>query len=138
VPCRFELRPSRWLIGAMLLLSVCAPLAVLVSAMPRWLAWPLAVFGIASGLRLAWREYTLPVLGVVLSADGAAAVDGVPVEGFRVDWRGMLAFVDWRDADGRLRRRSLWPDTLSSAMRRELRLAVRKRGDGQTPPSMAP
>jgi toxin CptA len=137
-PCRFELRPSRWLIGAMLLLSACAPLAVLVSAMPRWIAWPLAVFGVAAGLRMAWRESTLPVLGVVVDVDGMATVGGAPVDAFRVDWRGPLAFVVWRDSDGRFHRRSLWPDTLSSAARRELRLAVREGGDGQAPPSMAP
>jgi toxin CptA len=138
VTCRFELRPSRWLIGAMVLLSVLAPLAVLGSAMPRWMAWPMAVVGTAAGLRMVWREGTLPVLGVVVGADGVAAIGGTPVEVFRVDWRGPLAFVVWRAADGRLHRRSLWPDTLSSAARRELRLAVREHGDGQVPPSMAP
>jgi toxin CptA len=137
-PCRFELRPSRWLIGAMLLLSAFVPLALLASAMPRWIAWPLAVFGIAAGLCITWRESTLSVLGVVVDAEGRATIEGVSVDAFSVDWRGPLAFVVWRDVDGRIRRRSLWPDTLSTAQRRELRLAVRAGGDGQPPPSMAP
>jgi toxin CptA len=132
------LRPSRWLIGAMLLLSAFAPLAVLASTMPRWIAWPLAIFSIASGFCMAWRESTLPMLGVVVDADGRATIEGAAVETFRVDWRGPLAFVVWRDAGGRVRRRSVWPDTLSPAQRRELRLAARAVGDGQPPPSMAP
>jgi toxin CptA len=137
-PCRFELRPSRWLIGALLALSVLAPVAVLASAMPRWAAWPFAVFAVAVGLCMAWRESTLPVLGVVIDADGVATIGGGPVESFRVDWRGPLAFVVWRDPRGRFRRRSLWPDTLSPAERRELRLAARAGGDGHAPSSMAP
>lgn len=138
MPCRCELRPSRWLIGAMLVLSALAPIAVLASAMPHALAWPLAVFAVAAGLRMAWREHRLPALGVVIDADGRASIDGNSVDAFRVDWRGPLAFLTWRDADGRLRRRSLWPDTLPPASRRELRLAVPPDGDGQAPPSMAP
>ena len=122
----------------MLALAALAPVAVLASAMPRELAWPLAVFAVAAGLRMAWREHRLPALDVVIDADGLVSVNGTPVDAFRVDWRGPLAFLTWRDADGRLRRRSLWPDTLPPASRRELRLAVRPDGDGQAPPSMAP
>ena len=122
----------------MVLLSVLAPLAVLGSAMPRWIALPLAVFGTAAALHMAWRERVVPVLDVVVGTDGVTSIGGTPVEAFRVDWRGPLAFVVWRAADGRPHRRSLWPDTLSSAARRELRLAVSERGDGQVPPSMAP
>jgi toxin CptA len=138
VPCRFELRPSRWLIAAMLAMAVLASLAVLASAMPRWGAWPLAVSALAYGLFLAQREASRPVLALVIDGEGAAAVDGHRVEGLRIDWRGPLAFVSWFDATGRAHRHSLWPDALSPALRRELRLAVHKRSDGQTPPSMAP
>jgi toxin CptA len=137
-PCRFELRPSRWLIAAMLAMAVLAPLAVLASEMPRWGGWPLAVFAFVYGVCLARREALRPVRAVVIDGEGAAVVDGQEVEGLRVNWRGPLAFVSWRDAAGRTHRRSLWPDTLSPALRRELRLAVGERRDGQTPPSMAP
>jgi toxin CptA len=138
VPCRFELRPSRWLIGAMLAMAVLAPFAVLVSEMPRWAAWPLAACAAGYGAYLAWREAKLPVRKVVVGSDDVVTIDGVAVEAMRVDWRGPLAFIVWRDAEGRLQRRSLWPDTLSAAQRRELRLAVRAIGDGQSPPSMSP
>lgn len=137
-PCRFELRPSRWPIAAMLAMAVLTPFAVLASEMPAWGAWPLAVCAAAYGLYLARREALRPVQAVVIDGEGAAVVDGQRVEGLRVDWRGPLAFVSWRDAAGRTHRHSLWPDTLPPDLRRELRLAVRKRDDGQTPPSMAP
>ena len=138
VPCRFELRPSRWLIAAMLAMAVLAPFAVLASEMPRWGAWPLAACALGYGLFLARREASRPVQAVVIDGEGAAAVDGQAIEGLRIDWRGPLAFASWRDAAGRTHRRSLWPDTLPPDLRRELRLAAHKRSDGQTPPSMAP
>jgi toxin CptA len=137
-PCRFELRPSRWLIGAMSTMAVLAPFAVLASEMPRWVAWPLAACAAACGAYLVRREAERPVRMIVVDGEGQATVDGQIVDGLRVDWRGPLAFVAWRDAEGRVVRRSLWPDTLSAARRRELRLAVRPGGDGQSPPSMAP
>ncbi|NOT86650.1 MAG: hypothetical protein HOP03_00535 [Lysobacter sp.] len=137
-PCRFELRPSRWLIGAMLSMAVLAPFAVLASEMPRWAAWPLAACAAACGAYLAWREAKQPVLPVVIDSEGAATIDGQAVQMLQVDWRGPLAFVTWRSAEGRFVRRSLWPDTLSPAQRRELRLALRPGGNGQSPPSMAP
>lgn len=137
-PCRFELRPSRWLIGAMLAMTILAPFAVLASEMPRWAAWPLAACAAACGAYLVRREAKLPVWPVVIDSEGAATIDGHAVQALGVDWRGPLAFVTWRGGDGRLVRRSVWPDTLSPAQRRELRLAVRQGGDGQPPPSMAP
>ncbi|MEQ1511244.1 MAG: hypothetical protein ABL934_01040 [Lysobacteraceae bacterium] len=138
MPCRFELRPSRWLIGVMLVLAALAPFAVLVSEMPRWVAWPLAICAAVCGGYSAMREAKQPIWPVVIDSDGVATIDGEVVDALRVDWRGPLAFVVWRDADGRMRRRSLWPDALSATQRRELRLAVRSGGDVQPPPSMAP
>ena len=64
--------------------------------------------------------------------------DGLAVERFRIDWRGPLAFVSWRDGHGRTFRRSLWPDTLSAAGRRELRLAADRDDAGRRPGPMAP
>jgi toxin CptA len=122
----------------MLILSALAPVAVLASAIPRPVAWALTMFAVAVGIRLAWRENALPALGVVVDAEGRATIDDTPVEHFRIDRRGPLMFVSWRDADGRACRRSLWPDTLPSSLRRELRLAVRDAADGQVPPSVAP
>lgn len=137
-PCRFELRPSRWLVGALLVFSVLAPFSVLASEMPRWAAWPFAVIAMVLGLALAWREWGRPVREVVIDTSGNAMIEGVQVEAFRVDWRGPLAFLSWRDKGGTLQRRSLWPDVLGSALRRELRLAVDKADAVRSPGSMAP
>ena len=126
----------------MLALSMLVPIAVLASAMSHWVAWPVSMLAVVIGLRMAWRESAQPILEVVVDADayaeGKATIGGTPVDAFRVDWRGPLAFITWRHADGQRYRRSLWPDTLSSATRRELRLAVRAGGDGQARSSVAP
>lgn len=122
----------------MLAMAVLAPFAVLSSQLPHWLSWPLALLSIAIALRRARSEAGASVHAIVIDAEGVVSVDGQRVEAFRVDWRGPLAFVSWRNTEGRTVRRSLWPDTLTPALRRELRLAAVHRGDGQTPPSMAP
>ena len=137
-PCRFDLRPSRWLVGALLALAVLAPLSVLLSEMPRVLAWPLALLASVAGLLLARREWRRPRQPVVIDGEGRVTIDGIEARAFRVDWRGPLAFLSWRDPSGRLRRCSLWPDTLPPALRRELRLAADRldavRSDGPMAP----
>ena len=137
-PCRFELRPSRWLIGALLALGTLAPASVLLSEMPRPAAWPLALLALFAGLRAARAEARRPRQAVVIDGDGVAHVDGQAVESFRIDWRGPLAFLSWRDGEGRAQRRSLWPDTLAPALRRELRLATHRIDAGRAPGPMAP
>ncbi|MEE7566640.1 hypothetical protein HH297_09445, partial [Xanthomonas sp. Kuri4-3] len=60
-----------------------------------------------------------------------------PVAAFRVEWRGPLAQLSWRD--GRRRERLLfWPDTLPPAQRRELRLAAGAHAISSRPRQMAP
>jgi toxin CptA len=55
-----------------------------------------------------------------------------------LQWRGPLAFLRWRDSDGRMHRLAWWPDVLPVAARRELRLAALD-GAGAVPAaSMAP
>jgi toxin CptA len=53
-----------------------------------------------------------------------ATLDGQPIDNVRLQWRGPLAFLFWRDRQGRPQRLSWWPDTLPAASRRELRLAA--------------
>lgn len=137
-PCRFELRPSRWTTAALLALAALAPFAALQSAMPRAAAWPLAAVAAFLGLWLARREWRRPALAVLIDADGAAQVAGSAVEEFRIDWRGPLAFVSWRDRAGRRHRRGLWPDTLGPALRRELRLVADRADAGRRRDGMAP
>jgi len=137
-PSRFELRPSRWAIGGVLALSVLAPLAVFASEMPRACAWPLALLACAGGLWSVRTEARRPPRRLVVDGDGQATVDGVAVNDLRVDWRGPLAFVAWREASGRIARGSFWPDTLDAGGRRELRLAVDRIDAGRRAGRMAP
>ncbi len=136
--CRFELRPSRALAGALLTLAVLVPWATLSSDLPVWVGGPVAGLAVFCALGLAVRELRARAREVVIDASGGATVDGQAVEAFRIDWRGTLGFVSWRDASGRTHRRSLWPDTLSPALRRELRLAVPASGAVRGTDSMSP
>jgi toxin CptA len=125
VSCRLEWRPSRWLIGALLALGLLAASAVLASGVPRPAAWPLAVSALAYACWRAWRESRLPSHALFLPGNELpATLDGLPIEQARVQWRGPLAFLLWRDRQGRPQRLSWWPDTLPRPRRRELRLAA--------------
>lgn len=130
-PCRLELRPSPWLQAALLALSLLAPVALWLSEAPAVLAWPLGLMALAWGLWSIGRERRRPVHSLLLPAEGPVQVDGDAVEDFALDWRGPFAFLCWRDDRGRLRRRVLWPDTLTPALRRELRLAMEARRAGR-------
>jgi toxin CptA len=125
VSCRLDWRPSRWLIGALLLLAVLASVSIMASDMPQMTAWPLAIIALAYGgwqaraeSRKRHREFVFP------GNDLPVMLDGRPVEAVVVQWRGPLAFVSWRGRGGRRERLAWWPDTLSAARRRELRLAA--------------
>lgn len=108
--------------------AACAALGVLaayslsLSDLPAWLAWPCGVAATVRGAQLALRELARRPLDLIVTADASASVGGAPVQALRIRWRGPLAFLRWRDAVGRTRRRVLTPDVLSSASRRELRL----------------
>ena len=116
-------RPSRWVVAALSLLAALAPFAVLASDMPRVAAWPFAGIAAAAGVRAAMREARKPPKRLVLeSGTGRASLDGVALAGAALAWRGPLAFLRWRDADGRHGLLSWWPDTLPPAERRVLRL----------------
>ena len=120
---RIPWRPSRWVIGALLLLSVLAPFAVLASEMPRIAAWPLAAVAAIAGLRAARRETRRPPRQLELpAAQGRALLDGAPLATVVLSWRGPIAFLRWRDEAGRGGRLAWWPDTLPPAQRRVLKL----------------
>lgn len=105
--CPLEWRPSAWLVGALALLAVLAPLSVLASELPRPWAWLLAADAGGYGLWLAWREARRPRQQLQW-----------PMADARVAWRGPLLFV--RAPGAAL---SWWPDTLDAGQRRDLRLA---------------
>ncbi|WP_144898196.1 hypothetical protein [Luteimonas cucumeris] len=139
VSCRLEWRPSRWLVGAILLLGVLAMLSVLVSEMPRAWAWPLALLALGHATRSARNEARKPTQAWCWPGnDRPPTVDGDIANDLVITWRGPWAFVRWRDTRGRIRRQSWWPDTLPPARRRELRLAAAAAQTSPYGPSMAP
>ena len=122
--CRLEWRPSKLIVAWLAFLAVLSPVSWLYSALPRGLAWPLAVLAALYALRAAQRYRITPMQMLLVAAEGPLWVDGLPFEHWRLRWRGPLAFVSWKNEKGRACAVSFWPDTLSTAQRRELRLAT--------------
>lgn len=127
------------LVVILLLLAAAAAFAVLASEMPRAAAWPLALAALAWG---AWRARhearRRPCEIVIISGNGQSTADSRAIEALVVHWRGPLAFLHWRDQDGHIQRRVFFPDTLSAARRRELRLAAPRPVSAHGAASMAP
>lgn len=109
---------------------------VLACDLPAALAWPGALL-VAAGAGVQLRCYRrLPACVVEIApAAGIARCDGRPLQSLRL--RGPLAFVGWRQADGRRAWRLFWPGQLDAAQRRELKLALRRPAAAAGAPSMA-
>lgn len=137
LPLRLAWRPSILLQAALASIGVCACIALWLSELPpvaRICAMPLIV---AATLHRIAIERRAPMRELVIDAAGAAHLDGVVLDTPRLEWRGPLAILRWRD--GRRARRLLWwPDTLPQAARRELRLAASALVTRPPPDSMAP
>ena len=119
-------------------LAVFAPASLLASDLPRGWAWPLALMLVAWAAFNASRYRLQPTRKLLVPAGrGQARCDGMGMLGLRVAWRGPLAFLRWRDADGRVQRASFWPDTLDAPSRRELRLALLRMETARDAASMA-
>ena len=115
-------RPSRWVVWTLRSFGPLGAFSLLVSDLPLTLGWPAAAFVLAIAWRAARREARRPGHLLTIAADGRACLDGQPLDRARLQWRGPLAFLQWRDGR-RLRALSWWPDTLPPDVRRELRLA---------------
>jgi toxin CptA len=135
-PCRLEWRPSHWLIVSLFLLGALGACSALASEMPHVASIPLALFSSGHGAWLAAREARKPSRQLVWPFEGGPQVDGRPVDGAVLRWRGPLAFLQWRDRDGSVRRLAWWTDTLPGHARRELKLAAA--GSAGVASSMAP
>jgi toxin CptA len=110
-----------------------------MSEMPQSSAWPLAALSLGYGGLLARRQARMPDCRFVWAGDGHGPIthDGSVVEALSLHWRGPLAFMRFRGADGRIRHLSWWPDTLGTGMRRELRLALDRHAASRQPLRMA-
>ena len=124
MPSVFQWRPSRWVTVALVAMTAGAGLALLVSGVPAALKPPLIACTLAWGVLVAWREHRRPARVFVIRSDTTATLDTMPLDSYRVHWRGTLAFLHARDARGRAHRLAFWPDTLDAHGRRALRLAV--------------
>lgn len=138
-PCRLEWWPSRQVGALLVALALLAPFCLIQSDLPRGWAWPLACVALAASIGDARKYRRMPPRVLLVPAGrGAASCDGERIEALRLRWRGPLAFLDWRDAQGRRRRLALWPDTLDPAARRELELAMQRRQAAAGDASVAP
>ncbi|MFP7721483.1 hypothetical protein [Lysobacter sp. A3-1-A15] len=137
-PCRLEWRPSRWLLLALVLLTAGAAVSLLASDLPRTVAWGGALAALLYGLRVSRSELRRPPRLLVAPGDCTKwRIDGQPMPGLVLKWRGPLLFVHWRGPAGR-ERLAWWPDTLRAPQRRELRLAAPAPGTARDAGSMAP
>lgn len=136
--CRLDWRPSPQLALGLVVLGALAAFSALASEMPRGAAWPLAGLALMDGAWLGSRHRRQAGRVLRWVAGRPPELDGWPLRDASLHWRGPLAFLRWRDADGRTRRLAWWPDTLSRASRRELKLVAQATSDTPSTPSMAP
>jgi toxin CptA len=120
------------------ILGVMGAFSAWASEMPRALAAALAVASVGYGVWLARREARRSPRMLVWPMDGAPYLDGVELLDVRMQSRGPLAFLRWRNDQGRIERLSWWGDTLSAHERRELTLAAAGADGARQPTTMAP
>lgn len=125
--CRIDWRPSRWLLAGLVMLGPLAATSLLMSALPRFPALLSALAALAWAGRLAWREGRRPPCTLVLAGQGASVQwrrneAPEPLHGLHWHLRGPIAVLRAHDRQGLRIGFSWWPDTLSPASRRQLRL----------------
>lgn len=119
-------------------LVLLAPFSLLASDLPSSVAWPAALAAATWAIFDAKRYRAMPPRQLTIPAGrGDASCDGERIDALQLGWRGPLAFLHWRDAQGRRQRASFWPDTLPAGMRRELRIAMQRRDAASNPASVA-
>lgn len=133
LPCRLEWRPSRWLLGSVLLLAVLAILSIWLSALPSWACMFGSVSIVAYGAyRLRYELRRAPVQIAWAGGDAPIVVEHAVERGGRsaefrfvsLTIRAGLVELCVADERGRRSRWVWWPDTLDARGRRSLRLAA--------------
>ena len=102
------------------------------------MAATLSAASVLYGAWLARREARRIPRMLVWPVDGAPYLDDVELRDVRLQKRGPLAFLQWRNDEGRIERLSWWGDTLSAHERRELTLAAAGAHRARQPTTMAP
>lgn len=125
--CRIDWRPSRLLCVALAGLGLLGAIAVGLSGLPPLFKPPLALLALWHGWRLARAEWRQPHRSLLFGAGSEppmliAAGVREPVPGARLQLRGSLATLAWRDPAGRPRALRWFADSLSARDRRQLRL----------------
>lgn len=130
-------RPSRWVIAVLWCFGPLGALSLLASDLPAAVAWPAAGLAVVLGWCAAGRESRRPPVTIAWPPGAPPTLDGRPLHAARLQWRGPLAFLQWREG-ARLHALSWWPDTLPPAARRELRLATDAPATARRGGSVAP
>ena len=120
------------------MLAVLGAFGALVSGMPRIMATSLAATSITYGAWLARREARRSTRMLIWPIGGVPRLDDVELRDVRLQRRGSLAFLQWRNDAGRIERLSWWGDTLSAHERRELALAAAGTDRARRATTMAP
>ncbi len=138
-PCRLEWRPSRWQCRAQLLIGALLPWALVASDLREGWGLPLGLLAMAAAWAQAWWQARQPPCAILLPAgEGAVRVDGEPVSELCLRSRGGLVQLGWRCPAGHRQWRLFWPDTLTPAKARELRLAAQAHCISRSPRAVAP
>jgi len=124
--CRLEWRPSRQERACLLLLTVLGAYSLLNCDLPASLAWPAAGIAVAWGIRCIHQSGKRPPRECLIAPDiTTCRLDGQPLSHLDLRWRGPLLFMRWKHPTQRRWHHAVfWPDTLSAAKRRELRLSA--------------
>lgn len=136
-PVTLDWRPSPQVSTLLAALALLAPFSLIASDLPFPWGIALAVPVLLAGVRTLRRYVRKRPTSFVVPLRGQVTRDGRPVAGFEVRWRGPLAFLRWRGADGGRRHLVFFPDTLDAGLRRELKLAMQQRQARPAAPAMA-
>ncbi len=133
-PSRLEWRPSRLRALAEAGVVLAAPWLIAACDLPSRLRPPLVLLCWLAQVMLSWRYLASPRRLLWLQAPPRPLLlDAVELDAPTVHVRGPWLQLRWQ-GPGRAGWLLFWPDVLSRAQRRELRLAVRARQVSRKPP----
>jgi len=124
----------------MWVLGVAAAIALMSCALAWSWAIPAGIAVLAHSLWRACKGLRQPPRQLLVGgmpASSTLSVDGQVLTGVELLQRGPLLMLRWRQA-GRSDSLLFWPDTLSAAQRRELRLAMRAHAVSRKEAMVAP